>query len=82
MTTGLLQSDPNPPLTRQHGDADGALLAEGLHGGMLGQAGVLSFIPRAHLLQRQRRGRQDPVVALREKVESCRSQTNTKRSRK
>lgn len=34
---------------------------------MLGHAGVLSFIRRAHLLQRQLRGRQDPVVTLREK---------------
>lgn len=54
--------------TRQNSDADGASLAERLDRGMLGHASVLSFIHRAHLLQRQLRGRQDPVVPLREKI--------------
>lgn len=54
--------------TRQNGDGDGASLAERLDRGMLGNASVLSFIHRAHLLQRQLRGRQDPVVPLREKI--------------
>lgn len=54
-------------LTRQHGDADGAPPAERLHGGMLGHAGVLSFVLGTHLLQRQLGGRQDPVVTLRER---------------
>lgn len=56
-------------LTRQHGDADGASLAEWLHRGMLGHASVLSFIHHPHLPQRQLRGRQDPVITLRENDE-------------
>jgi len=32
---------------------------------MIGQAGVLSFFQLTHLLQRQRRGRQEPVTTLR-----------------
>lgn len=46
---------------------------------MLGHAGVLSFVHQAHLLQRQRRGRQYPVIALREKDEDVQeNETNRK----
>ena len=51
-------------LTREQFDADGALLAQGIHRWVLGQAGVLSFIRCARLLQCQQRGWQDPVTIL------------------
>lgn len=63
---GLSPVDLMCLLTRQHGDADGASLAERLHGGMLGNASVQPSIAGTHLPQRQLRGRQDPVITLRE----------------
>lgn len=57
--------DPQPCLTWQHRDADGAFLAERLHGGMRRRAGVPSSVRRRDLPQRQRGGGQEPVVALR-----------------
>ena len=62
-TTGLVRVKSS--LTRKYSDADGALLVEWLHRRMIGQAGVLSFFQLTHLLQRQRRGRQEPVTTLR-----------------